>query len=342
MKRMIVMLLAGVMLLSLAACSGTTSEPKPPAEPSSSTGSPAQNDDIKYPDGELRIQVPFKTGGAIDVQVRTTAKYLAEELGANVIVENTVGAGGVLGTTEYLQEQANTSTLLLTDPWLLSVLPMMQEVQYTADDFIPIIDHNSGGQFCLFASPAKTGINNFDDLASYGAQNRVLFGSGGPGTSLHVVQKSILSAMGLECDTITQTSTAEGLTNLIAGTVDISMSSFDSAADYVRSGEIVPILWIGGEETYSDDDVYASGVPSAKELGVDVVFNSFHYYSIRKGSDPAIVTKLQDAFAAVYANPDFIAETETIGFAPAGIKTEEIEAKMQTLMEMATSSFVLD
>lgn len=332
MKKLLSVILAALMVFSLAACAAKTAE------------APAQGDSaaetLSWPDGELRIQVPFKTGGALDVQARTTAQYLAKELGVNVIVENTVGAGGQLGTTEYLKESANTSTILLTDAWLVTVTPLMQDVEYSLDDYTPIIDHNIT-DFCLYANPAKTGIASFEDLQAYGAEHRVLFGSGGAGTSLYVAQKSLLDAMGIESDTITQSSTSEGLANLMAGTVDVSLSSFKDAADYVKTGEIVPILWLG-EETYQDDGVYADGVPCAKDKGIDMFYQGFYYYSIRKGTDQAIVDKLYDAFAAVYANPEFIAECETIGFAPSGKNGAEIESYLQEFAAMAEKTFSLE
>lgn len=333
MKKLLATLLAGSMMLGLAACSNSTPVDTAP----SGTGSGGE---LAYPDGELRIQVPFQTGGALDVQVRTTAQYLSKELGVNVIIENTPGAGGQLGTTEYLDESANTSTILLTDAWLMTVTPLISQVEYTLEDYIPIIDHNVTN-FCLYASPDNTGIDSFEALKEYGADNRILFGSGGAGTSLYIVQKSMLDAMGLQSDTITQNGTAEGLVNLMAGTVDVAMSSFKDAADYVKSGEIVPIAWFG-EGTYSDDDTYADGVPSVQDMGVDINYQGFYYYSIRKGTDQAIVDKLHDAFAAVYANPDFIAECEAIGFTPTGMSSDEISTYLDEFSTMASTTFTLE
>lgn len=330
MKKLLAILLAGCMTLALAACGSNASAPTE----TSGDGS------VDYPGEELRILVPFQTGGALDVQARTTAKYLADELGVNVIVENVPGAGGQLGTTEYLKEEANTDTILLTDAWLLTVTPLLGPVQYTMEDYLPIIDHNST-QFCLYANPAKTGISSFEDLQAYGADNRVLFGSGGAGTSLYIVEKTLLDNMGIESDTITQNGTAEGLANLMAGTVDVSMSDFKGAADYVKSGEIVPIVWFG-EETYTDDGAYAAGIPCVQDKGIDMSYQGFYYYSIRKGTDQAIVDKLHDAFAAVYANPDFQAECETIGYAPAGMASDEIAAYLDEFAAMASSTFTLE
>ncbi len=93
------------MVFTMADC-GQTTESKPDA---SSTG-----DADAYSGDELRIIVPFQTGGALDVQARLIAKYLGEELDTNVIVENIKGAGGTLGMTQYLKEEANSNVILLT------------------------------------------------------------------------------------------------------------------------------------------------------------------------------------------------------------------------------------
>lgn len=332
MRNRLWMVLAGCLVLALSACSGNGAQGG-----SEKGGQIAESD---YPDGDLRIQVPFKTGGALDVQVRTTAKYLSKELGVNVIIENTAGAGGQLGTTEYLKEPANTSTILLTDAWLMTVIPMTNQVEYAVDDYMPIIDHNVT-DFCLYACPSKSGIDSFEALKAYGQENRVLFGSGGGGTSLYIVQKSLLDAMGIPSDTISQNSTSEGMANLMAGTVDVSISSFKDAADYVTNGDVVPILWFG-EGTYQDEGAYAAGVPAARDLGVEVEYQGFYYYSIRKETSQDIIDKLQTAIARVYENTEFQEECEKIGFAPRGMNPEEINSYLEDFTNMAKENFSLN
>lgn len=341
MRRSAAVILAGAMAVCLGACAGGNVTDGSAAGGNGEQNRAVQNsEESSYPDGDLRIMVPFKTGGALDVQVRTTAKYLSKELGVNVIVENTAGAGGQLGTTEYLKESPNTTTILLTDAWLMTAAPILNPVQYTADEYIPIIDHNSI-TFCLFANPSKSGIHNFDDLKEYGKENRVLFGSGGPGTSLYIVQKSLMDALGIESDTISQNSNSEGLGNLMAGTVDVALTSLKDAADYVASGDIAPIVWFG-DGVYQDEGVYAEGVPSVGDEGLDLEYQGFYYYSIRKGTDRAIVDKLHDAFAAVYENEEFIAEREIIDFEPKGIGTEEIETYLAEFTDTVKNTFSLE
>ncbi len=346
MKKLISFSLALILILGLIGCAAETPETSAPDATASQAASNAETpaseegaeEAIDYPDGDLRILVPFKTGGALDVQVRTTAQFLEEELGTTVIVENVEGAGGQLGTAQYLEEEANTTTILLTDAWLLAVTPELMDVPYTMEDYMPIIDHNTTN-FCLYAAPGQSGIESYEDLEAYAADNKVIFGSGAVGTSLYIVQKTMFDLMGAESETVTQNNTAEGIANLIAGTVDVSMSSFKDAADYVENGDIVPLVWFG-DEAYSDD--FYESVPALTEVGSEMIYKGFYYYSIRKGTDQAIIDHLYNAFNNVYNNPDFQAERDTLGYAPSGIDAEEINTFVTAFGEQAKTTFSLD
>lgn len=347
MKKRIALLIVCCLIFSLAACSANPQSGKAPeaaatvspaAAPAETSGNPDVAE-INYPTGDLTILVPFKSGGFLDVQARTTAQFLAKELGVNVIVQNVDGAGGVLGTTQYLQEKPNTNTILLAGGWVLTVTPLLQDVEYSIDDFVPIIDHNQV-DFCLFANPEKSGIHNYEDLVNYGKDKRVLFGSGGPGSSLYIIQKTLLNKMGIESDTITQNGSAGNITDLLAGTVDLAMSDFSNQADNVKSGKLVPILWFGNT-TYTDDGTYAAGVPCAKDLGFEITYDNLYFYAIRKGTAQAVIDKLYNAFSAVYANPDFIAARENVNYKPSGKTSEEISEYLKYFVNMAKTSFEL-
>src|SRR4051812_31191871 len=55
-----------------------------------------------YPDRPIVMVVPFAAGGTFDVMGRLMAPRMSELLGQQVIVENTTGAGGVIGTNRVV------------------------------------------------------------------------------------------------------------------------------------------------------------------------------------------------------------------------------------------------
>lgn len=339
MKKWMALILAICLTLSLSACgggSGSTGSGSQPAQSGEqSSGSSAAD---SYPGSELRIIVPFQTGGALDVQTRLIAKYLGEELSTNVIVENVTGAAGVLGTTQFLTESPNSNVILLMSAWLSTVYPLINQVEYTADDFAPIIDHNSV-DYCLFVRP-DSGIENLEDLKAYAEANgRILFTSDGVGGSTYIAQKTLYDQLGIPCETISVNGTTEGITNLMAGTVDVAISAMNTTRDYVANGDVLPIVCFAEEDI---QDEVAGTIPSVKSQGLDIPYQGYFYYVARGGTDQAIIDKLHDAFAAVYANPDFIAEQDVMEFKAPGRSGAEITQYVKEYTELAQSTFSLD
>src|SRR6188768_2869305 len=66
-----------------------------------------------YPNRSIVMVVPFAAGGTFDVMGRIMAPRMAELLGQQVIVENTTGAGGVIGTNRVVNAAPDGYTLLL-------------------------------------------------------------------------------------------------------------------------------------------------------------------------------------------------------------------------------------
>ena len=69
--------------------------------------------------------VPFAAGGNLDLIARIIAPAMMQHLGRTVVVQNKVGAGGVIGTTEVARAEPDGSTLLVTTPNAIVVTPRM-------------------------------------------------------------------------------------------------------------------------------------------------------------------------------------------------------------------------
>ena len=64
------------------------------------------------PGGTVRFLVPLAAGGSLDVQTRTIAPRTTEMFGAQVLVENKVGASMMLAAVEAAKAQPDGYTLL--------------------------------------------------------------------------------------------------------------------------------------------------------------------------------------------------------------------------------------
>src|SRR5438270_13972068 len=74
-----------------------------------------------YPQRVVRLIVPFRPGGSVDVTARMLAQKLTDNLGQQFIVENRAGAGGNTGAEYVAKSDPDGYTLLNTAPGPLVV-----------------------------------------------------------------------------------------------------------------------------------------------------------------------------------------------------------------------------
>src|SRR5690242_9230880 len=65
-----------------------------------------------FPDRAIKVIVPYPAGGPSDTVARIATQGLGGELGQSVIVENTAGAGGKVGTKAVIRAAPDGYTLL--------------------------------------------------------------------------------------------------------------------------------------------------------------------------------------------------------------------------------------
>ncbi len=66
-----------------------------------------------YPNRPIRIVVPFGPGGFADITVRLLGQKLTERTGAQVVIENRPGAGGIVAANSVISSPPDGYTLFL-------------------------------------------------------------------------------------------------------------------------------------------------------------------------------------------------------------------------------------
>src|SRR5512140_304127 len=79
---------------------------------------------------KVTIVVGFAAGGAADHAARIVAKRLADNLGANIVIENKAGAGGNIAHQQLTLAPADGSVILLGSVGPLAIAPHLTKVGY--------------------------------------------------------------------------------------------------------------------------------------------------------------------------------------------------------------------
>ncbi|MFO1079592.1 MAG: tripartite tricarboxylate transporter substrate binding protein [Reyranellaceae bacterium] len=129
-----------------------------------------------WPSRPLRIVVPFAPGGSGDITARLIGKYIEEQTGQPVVVDNRPGANGIIGTMAVKSAPADGYTVLLATTTVLGAnLALYKSLPYDPRaDFRLVGTFGDGGG--LLVVSADSPFQTLDDLlAQARAQPGALF-----------------------------------------------------------------------------------------------------------------------------------------------------------------------
>lgn len=299
------LLLLMLVALLFVGCSKNTASDSSAKEVSQESTQKTDSEIIEdYLSEPLHISVPYIAGGGADNFIRIIAKYLAQEIGTNVIIDNLPGADGILALTKYQSESPNTRTIVYANSQLLSYLVKSRNTAYTRADFDPIISMQLI-QFGLYASPQNTDIKNMEDLKEYAANNRVVFGCSGKANPIYFVTKSIFDELGPDNDTVVYSSGSQGIINNISNDTQVIAVGLNSTTQFVEDGTLTPLAVLSTEDysgPYGDLD-------SISKYGFeDMSADMLTMFLTRSGTDEVITNFLNQSFKNVLANEGYIEE----------------------------------
>ena len=93
-----------------------------------------------YPNGPLKMIVPFPAGGPTDVMARLVSNKLGDALGQPIYVENKAGAHGAIGMQTALAAPADGQTLVMVSIGTNGINPgLYKKLSYDVNkDFVPV------------------------------------------------------------------------------------------------------------------------------------------------------------------------------------------------------------
>ncbi len=169
-----------------------------------------------------RFIVPFAPAGALDTPARMLAQRLSGDLGVSFIVENRSGAGGAIGAQAVVQAPPDGGTFLFTSS-SVAILPALQpNLGFDPQkDLVPVsLVCDVAAVLLVRANSPLTSVPALITQAR-SAPGRFTYGSGGVGSSNHLVGASFASMAGIELLHVPYRGTAQTLTGLLAGDIDL-------------------------------------------------------------------------------------------------------------------------
>jgi len=272
-----------------------------------------------YPNRPIRMIAPSGAGGPVDVICRAVSQGLGEVLGQQLVVENRVGAAGLIGTETVVKSAPDGYTLLFGFSGPLAIVPNLNpNTPYDPQRDLVAISQVAVAPYVLLVHPSvpAKSVKQLVTLAK-SRSGKMNFGSGGIGVGIHMAGELFKVAAGVNILHVPYKGAAPAMTALMAGEVDMMFNGMSPAIPHIKSGR-VRALAVGGAKRSS----LLPELPTVKEAGFE--FNTEGWYGILapRGTPPAIITRLHEATVRALAGPELkgiLAKmaVETVGSSPA-------------------------
>ncbi len=235
-----------------------------------------------FPAKPVRLILPFPPGGPTDLQGRTIAQKLSEQVGQQVVPENRPGAGGNVGLEVAAKSPADGYTLVLTSSVIASAPALYAKLNYKQSDLAPVSLVSEIRNILLVhpAVPAK----NVKELVAIARKNpgNLNYGSGGVGTTTHITPELMMSISRTRMTHVPYKGSGLALIGLAGGHIDVLVMAAPSAAEQVKAGKVRGLMIYSKERFPPLPDV-----PSARDEGVEDYIVTLWYGILAPAGTPA-------------------------------------------------------
>jgi tripartite-type tricarboxylate transporter receptor subunit TctC len=254
-----------------------------------------------YPNKPINFIVPYAAGGGADSRSRQMAQKMSVILKQSIIVDNKPGAGGNIGTEMIARAAPDGYTIGMGNFAPMAVnKTLFTNLRYDPENDVTPIMLIEKGPLVLVVNPNSPYKNLQDIITAAKAKPGVLtFSSGGIGGSHQLSAEIFKQSAGIDMIHVPYKSGAAGLTDLMAGNVNMMFDQMYSAMPSIKADKLRPIAI-----TSKKRSPLLPNVPSFTELGypkVEVL--NWQGLIAPKGTPKAIIDKLNAAANEALKDP---------------------------------------
>ena len=264
-----------------------------------------------FPSRPVKIVVPLAAGGGPAVESRRMAPTLAEALGGAVVVENRVGAAGIVAAEVVAQAAPDGYTLLAGAISQVVQKIMRPEAKFDPlTSFVPITMINISPTVLIV--PADSPIKSARELeeAIKARPGQFNYGSGGVGTAAHIAGATFASLRKLTATHVPYRGSVELMPALLGGQIQFAFPIAGTAVPHVKAGKARALAVTGAKRLPSLPDT-----PTMKELYGDELFvqESWGGLWAPAGTPAPVIAKLFAATRQAMADPGLRAQFQAGG-----------------------------
>ena len=262
---------------------------------------PAQAADeaATYPARPIRIVVPYQTGGLPDIAARLIAPKLVEVWKQPVVVDNRVGAGGIIGLDVVAKSNHDGYTLAMPSSGYATLPAISSQLPFDPRKDLVAITLTVVGAYALVVPPSL-GAKSIKELIALAVSKpgQLNFASAGIGSGTHFAAELFKDLAKIDVVHVAYRGIPDGLTDTIAGRVQFFMPPLASATPLVKDGKLLALAVSRRVAGYES-------IPTLAESGLQGYNWDAWSGLLAPGRTPrAIINKLNREITRILALPD--------------------------------------
>lgn len=277
------------------------------------------SDAASYPERDISVTVPFNAGGSTDLTARTVGEAMGEHFGNEVVVTNTPGAAGSVGTQSVLNATHDGYTLLANGMLAFTSMPVMGTLDTMPADWdiwLATFTPN------VIAVPADSPYETIEDLVQAMEENpgEISAGTAGPGSAGHIAAELIATAADVEYRHVPYEGGNPAILATLGGEVDFAPQLLVEMQDMLIAGDLRGLATLSDTEVTLEGGVTIPTLADALPEIADVLpMGETTGLAVPEGLDEEILTQIDEGFAAAMEDQDFLDFSAENGMEPVGI-----------------------
>jgi tripartite-type tricarboxylate transporter receptor subunit TctC len=256
-----------------------------------------------YPTRPITVVVPFSAGGPTDTLTRNLGQAMTAQLKQQIIVDNTVGAGGTIGAAKVAKAKPDGYTLLVYHIGMSTAPALYRRLPFDPlNDFQPI-GLISDVPMTMIAN-IKLPPNNLKELIAYvkGNKDKIAYGNAGLGAASHLCGLLFMRTIQTDLNTIPYKGTGPALTAMLGNEIQLMCDQTTNTTGHIEAKKVKVYAVTTKTRLKTMPDV-----PTMQEAGLkNFEIAIWHGLYAPKGTPKPVVDRLVSALQAALKDQAFV------------------------------------
>lgn len=282
-----------------------------------------------FPNRPIKLMVATAPGGSADATARMIADNLTAAWGHPVVVENKVGANGMIAAQTLVKAPPDGYTIYMSLSSIVQNQLLQPTPGYRMEELAPV--SMVAILPIALAAPVQLPASNLGELVALAKQKpgSVSYGSYGVGSGAHVIGVALNKKAGVDMTHIPYKGEADSFADMVNGRVSTAWGSVGFYANQLSGGKVKLLAVASPHRLKAFPNVPTlgeAGFPEANLAGFTGLF-------LPAGTPPAIVNKYSQAVAKAIATPEIQTKMVSFGYEPMTNAPEAFKKQLDDEMQ---------